>query len=561
METDGEAQLLALARRHAQLIFEGAEDAPAHELSQRRSHHVQPAVAGQLAALHARKQHLLAQRQHALARIAIAAPGARRTGHFVDGTDTPPVALRAHLGLRLAVETLADQQRPGKDPHAQGLIAAVVQHDVDDKRDPAPVLLAVRDEEGFGDLDALAHAKLRHLRVRKERELARDLTRKERALAFHAIGDLMGAEDDLVRVGVPEAAHVALGRARRERLVVSERRAKGDLRLGRHVGAIFVALGVVRVVHASVLSSVLYPKAPVPDRRTGLLVLLRAPAKLNLTLEVLDRLDDGYHRIRSVMSPIAIFDEIAVEGTAGAGGFDAVPANLNNASNLVVRAMRAAGVDGSALQVTLRKGIPVGAGLGGGSSDAAAVLAAVRDGRLAGAAPASWTQTARTLGSDVPFFLAGGPALVEATGERVTPAGSAPPWWALLAMPPQNVATAGAYELLDRARLQRPRKRGSRLESRSIRALEALQRADFAALAGLLDNDFQEAICAEYPAVAAAARALQAASGRPATLTGSGAALFTLFESWPEAQAAAARFDRSFGEVCVAQLTDDGSWR
>ncbi|TAM76511.1 4-(cytidine 5'-diphospho)-2-C-methyl-D-erythritol kinase [bacterium] len=309
------------------------------------------------------------------------------------------------------------------------------------------------------------------------------------------------------------------------------------------------------------LARTFYPKAPVPDRRSRLLVLLRAPAKLNLTLEVLDRLDDGYHRIRSVMVPIALWDEIAVEGTADAGAFIARPGELGNESNLVVRAMDVGGVDRAHLRVTLNKGIPMGAGLGGGSSDAAAILLAVRDGRLAGGAAQPWPAVARSLGSDVPFFLAGGPALVEATGERVTPAGSAPPWWALVAMPHESIATAEAYELLDQARRSAPRVRGSRLESRSIRALEALQRADFAALTSLLGNDFQEPICAAHPAIAEAALALESAAGRPAILTGSGAALFVLFEQENAARAAAARLAGVYGETFVAALTDDGSWR
>lgn len=290
-------------------------------------------------------------------------------------------------------------------------------------------------------------------------------------------------------------------------------------------------------------------------------MLLRAPAKLNLTLEVLDRLDDGYHRIRSVMTPIALWDEISVESAADAGTFDSRPATLNNESNLVVRAMDAAGVDRAHLRVELRKGIPMGAGLGGGSSDAAAILLAVREGRLAGHTAEPWPVVARRLGSDVPFFLAGGPALVEATGERVTPAGSAPPWWALVVMPRENVATAQAYHLLDQARRQTPRARGSRLESRSIRALESLQRADFAALSGLLGNDFQEPICAAYPAIAAAALALESAAGQPAILTGSGAALFTLFEQEDAARTAAARIMGDREDVFVAALIDDGSWR
>jgi len=290
-------------------------------------------------------------------------------------------------------------------------------------------------------------------------------------------------------------------------------------------------------------------------------VLLRAPAKLNLTLEVLDRLDDGYHRVRSVMAPIGLWDELEIEPADGGGGFLCDPADLGGPSNLAVRALKAAGIDPSALHVRLRKGIPVGAGLGGGSSDAAAILAAARDGRLPARAPRPWPEIARALGSDVPFFLAGGPALVEGTGERVTPAGAAPPWWAVVAMPDATVATAQAYRLLDAAREGRPRERRSRLESRSIRALEALQRRDFASLLELLENDFQGPVSRAFPAIAQARLALESAAGRRAVLTGSGAAVYALFEDEAGARSAAERWDPRQGRIHVAPFVDDGSWR
>jgi len=303
------------------------------------------------------------------------------------------------------------------------------------------------------------------------------------------------------------------------------------------------------------------PQAPFRSRRTRPLVLLRAPAKLNLTLEVLDRRQDGYHRIRSLMVPVALWDEIVVEPSGDPGTFACEPSELGGEGNLVMRALDAAGIDRSRLHVSLRKGIPVGAGLGGGSSDAAAILAAARDGALAARASDPWPQVARRLGSDVPFFLAGGPALVEGTGERVTPAGAAPPWWALVVMPPVLVATGDAYRLLDEARERVPRERGTRMTSPSLRALEALQRRAFDELCALLVNDFQEPICAAYPAVAQAARALESAASRRAVLTGSGAALFALFEDEAGAREAAARLDARCGALFVAPLTDDGSWR
>ena len=100
----------------------------------------------------------------------------------------------------------------------------------------------------------------------------------------------------------------------------------------------------------------------------------------------------------------------------------------------------------------MRKRIPVGAGLGGGSSDAAAILRAAIDGALGPLAAQDWLADARALGSDVPFFLTGTGALVEGTGERVTALGALPPWWVVVLAPAVHVDTGDAYRRLAAAR-------------------------------------------------------------------------------------------------------------
>jgi 4-diphosphocytidyl-2-C-methyl-D-erythritol kinase len=249
----------------------------------------------------------------------------------------------------------------------------------------------------------------------------------------------------------------------------------------------------------------------------------RAPAKINLTLEVLARRDDGYHAIRSVMVPLALCDELDIEPSERFA-FECDVAGLANEHNLVVQAVRALGVPPE-VRLKLRKRIPEQAGLGGGSSDAATVLRAAMDGALGVPAPAvDWMRIARQLGSDVPFFLAGTAALVEGTGERVTPAGALPPWHVLIVKPPVAVATAAAYEQLDR--IERPSR--ARNASISIASLTALQRGDFAEVERLLSNDFHDVIAAATPEVAAALDALRAAGANNALLSGSGSCVFTL---------------------------------
>lgn len=250
--------------------------------------------------------------------------------------------------------------------------------------------------------------------------------------------------------------------------------------------------------------------------------ILWAPAKINLTLEVLARREDGYHGVRTVMVPLDLADELAIE-PSDRFSFECSRSDLSGPDNLAVAALRSLG-ELPPVRLELVKRIPVQAGLGGGSSDAAAVLRATMDGVL-GAYPAvDWIRVARRLGSDVPFFLAGTAALVEGTGERITPAGSLPPWHVLIVKPPVAVSTAAAFAALD-STVRPARPRG---DSVSIAALTALQRAAFAEVESLLQNDFADIIATSTPEIANARDALRAAGASNALLAGSGSCVFTL---------------------------------
>jgi 4-diphosphocytidyl-2-C-methyl-D-erythritol kinase len=266
------------------------------------------------------------------------------------------------------------------------------------------------------------------------------------------------------------------------------------------------------------------------------------PAKINLTLEVLNRREDGYHALRSVMVPLALCDELEIE-PAPAFSFRCDDRSLDTADNLAARAALALEA-APPVAISLRKRIPAQAGLGGGSSDAAAVLLAAMERGFGRSYDVDWVALARSLGSDVPFFLARTGALVEGTGERVTAAGALPPWHVLVIKPPASVSTAAAFAQLDRAtRPVRPRS-----ESISLRSLTALQRGDFDAVEAALSNDFHEVIADATPEVARALDALHEAGAKRALLSGSGSAVFTLARE-------AAQIDR-----IVERLTLDASY-
>ena len=289
---------------------------------------------------------------------------------------------------------------------------------------------------------------------------------------------------------------------------------------------------------------------------------LLAPAKINATLEILARREDGYHALRSVMLPIALYDRIELEPAAAARFETSDPALSEN--NLVQRALVAAALE-TRFAVTLHKAIPVGGGLGGGSSDAAAILDAAMTGRLGPRPERDWLDVARRLGSDVPFFLCGTAALVEGVGERVTALGALPEWWLVVVRPHAAVATADAYRLLDEARAtsaEAARPSRPRATSASLAAVDALQRRDFAAFEAALENDFHTLILAAYPEIARADAALRAAGAERPLLCGSGSCLFVPVAAEAPARAIAERIEP--GAVLatfVVPLHRDPAWR
>jgi len=283
---------------------------------------------------------------------------------------------------------------------------------------------------------------------------------------------------------------------------------------------------------------------------------LHAPAKINLTLEVLRKRPDGYHGIRSVMVPVGLYDELLIEPSRDGPQLRCDRPELEGDDNLVLRAFRALDPPERRWCLTLRKRIPIQAGLGGGSSDAAAVLLAGMQGLFGPPASRDVLVIARSLGSDVPFFLAGTAALVEGTGERVVPAGALPPWYAVIVVPPVAVSTARAYAALDdHERPLRPR-----ADSLSLRALAALQRGDFEAVVRLLSNDFHDVVTAAHPVIARAAAAF-ADAGVRCSLSGSGSALFALARDRTEADRIAERLPLDADHrVEIAPFVSSAEW-
>jgi 4-diphosphocytidyl-2-C-methyl-D-erythritol kinase len=285
-----------------------------------------------------------------------------------------------------------------------------------------------------------------------------------------------------------------------------------------------------------------------------------APAKLNLTLAVVGRREDGFHALHSVMMPLILGDAVAVtlaSGAAGARGDTLRVAGLGlpvTPDNLVLRAIAAArgavhatwpGAPSTppALAVRLAKRIPVAAGLGGGSSDAAATIAAALEAWGAALSGDALVTLAASLGSDVPFFLAGGAALVTGRGEFVAPlpdlVGESPA--ALIVTPRLAVSTAAVFEAY--AGGERPRTQAALAVSERLAAELRAGLSGSALVSGAADlaaaNDLLPATLSVAPSLAAFRVALERLLGRPVGQSGSGPTAWVLFPSLATARQAA----------------------
>jgi 4-diphosphocytidyl-2-C-methyl-D-erythritol kinase len=276
-------------------------------------------------------------------------------------------------------------------------------------------------------------------------------------------------------------------------------------------------------------------------------VELRAHAKLNLFLRVLGRDADGFHAIETLFCLVSLADTLRAERRNGrritidVSGADAGPAEENLAVRAAALVLEATG-HRFGVHLTLDKRIPVRAGLGGGSSDAAAALQAVN--ALAGhAVPRhELLQFAARLGSDVPFFMSGGPlALAWGRGERMLALPPLPTAPALLVLPPFGIGTAEAYGWVDAARQSSGRRGAVALD------LDVLSHwGDIGRLAG---NDFESPVFQHHPPVRAAFEALVGTRPLVCRMSGSGSTLFAVYRSARDRDDARMMLGRRHGRV------------
>lgn len=287
-----------------------------------------------------------------------------------------------------------------------------------------------------------------------------------------------------------------------------------------------------------------------------MIVRLDAPAKINLSLHVLGRRTDGFHEIRTVFQAVDLSDEIQLWREGRGIELETVGADLGPArTNLAYRAAESfleSFPDSRGVRIRLVKRIPAGAGLGGGSSDAAAVLRCLAADRPTPPAPTELMRLGAALGSDVPFFL-GRSTLAGATGrgERLRPLTPLPEAHLVLALPPAHVSTVEAYRALGRG----PLDEGDEGDGGGHAAWNDGSPGDWAQVVLGLHNDFEEVVAETEDTVAQSLRALRNAGASGVLMSGSGAASFGFFPDRSSAERAAGEMSRLLGWPFVATRT------
>lgn len=252
-------------------------------------------------------------------------------------------------------------------------------------------------------------------------------------------------------------------------------------------------------------------------------VRLYAPAKVNFRLDVLSRRPDGYHELRMIMQRIGLYDEIDISLQQGSGislvcNHPYIPRDQRNIVwKAAVEILNCYGKD-AGIRIAMQKNIPVGAGLGGGSSDAATVLMGLNELLGTGLTDRQLMTIGAKLGADVPFFIFKSPAVAEGIGDRLTPLEQMPKLWLLLVNPGIHVSTAWVYRNLS-------------LTREKVAAKLPFLYKSAADVCSILANDLEAVTLRRYPIIQEIKNRLLTAGADGTLMSGSGSTVFALFSS------------------------------
>ena len=275
---------------------------------------------------------------------------------------------------------------------------------------------------------------------------------------------------------------------------------------------------------------------------------VQAPAKVNLCIRVLDRLPNGYHELWSLMHSVDLFDQLHIRLTPDHEAIHLTcdhPLLPVHQGNLVYRAaesvLRRAEYTGG-VDIVLQKTIPLAAGLGGGSSDAAAIIYGLNQLLKLGWGPSEMSGIGAELGSDIPFFFQAPCGIVRGWGQEVTPCVVNGKRWAVLVNPGFPIQTKWAYEQLA------ARRPGSFSLDSWNHKVEDNRQISWEEVIKVMENDFERSLFPVYPILAFMKEKLCALGAQTALLSGSGATVFGIFD------------DLDIAKIASAQLRRDTQW-
>lgn len=268
---------------------------------------------------------------------------------------------------------------------------------------------------------------------------------------------------------------------------------------------------------------------------------IRAPAKINLSLRVVGRRADGYHLLDTIMVPVSLYDELEIRKLRRTTKskklalpeikvtcqHPSVPDGENNLAYRAARLLLARAKSDQSIEIRIRKRIPVGAGLGGGSTDAAATLVGLNRLLKLRLSDAQLERLALRLGADVPFFIRARPARARGIGERLSPLGRLIRLWIVIVYPGFAVSTAWVYGNL-------PRK----LTKDGLNTSIANSSTAFDNLATLLVNDLESVTLKRYRKIGSIKQNLLRLGAAGSLMSGSGSSVFGLFRSKRKAEEA-----------------------
>ena len=283
---------------------------------------------------------------------------------------------------------------------------------------------------------------------------------------------------------------------------------------------------------------------------TGKRALTRSYAKINLTLDVLGRRENGYHDIKMIMQTVSLFDLLIIDRTDNQ---ISVSTNLkylpNNNKNIAYRAAESffekTGIRGGA-KIMIHKNIPVAAGLAGGSGNCAASLAAINMLYGMPLTDAELAEIGASLGADVPYCFEGGTQMAEGIGEILTPLPPMPDAYVLLVKPPVSVSTAAIYEKID----------GEPIEKRPDQdaVISAIRAGSAEGVAKNLCNVMEAVTARMYPIIGGIKTKMLMNGALGAVMSGSGPTVFGIFDDYKKAKASADSFALQFRDVYLTRI-------